>query len=374
MRRLKLFLIILILLAPAVFGAQWVEVSMKFNWDRTSSGFCKEASQCLVKKIFNESFDNQPEKYWSETNSNSRPKCIQNGQYLSDNYCDNGKWSSRTKLIAQQLLAIAGTNDYALYCDNYQNALNQYKYNTDYGTVTTFLSRYCLQPENHYTENCANNICVIKYADKTAFGTAINTNINGDKSPLQALNLSKTTCDSTLTLSGYNPCGNTNVWYNPQTQSIIYAPSVAPMPTLTTETSTITTPYEKLKNYTFEYVHNPEVSAYNYTFYGITPQFNYIYITKDGQDFFYGFKQENITHNSLPTSYAGWYYSNIDLPEKACDRYIKKYDSRASCEEQPSDTEFYIVAYKKPPASSLDRHLSIIDAWQDMTGKLRIYK
>ncbi|VVB80882.1 Uncharacterised protein [uncultured archaeon] len=362
----RLILLILILI-PAVTAAHWESVSLKHNWDLTSQGFCVQPTQCLVRTSYNESLDNQPEKYWTGTAYADKPKCIQDKQYLSDNYCENGQWSSRTKLIAQQLLAIAGTNNFALYCDNYQNALNEYQYNTDYGTVTTFLGRYCLQPGNRRTENCANNICAIKYADKVAFGMAINTEINGDKSPLQALNFSKTKCDNAVN-PGYNPCGD-NVYYNPDTQSIIYAPGVSPMPAVTqTEIDYVADSYEKLKDYVNDYI----PAQYNYTYYKITPQFNYLDITKDGQKFFYGFKQENIT--LPPISYAGWYYSNIQLPDKACDRYIKRYDSRASCEEQPSETDFYIAAYKTSPANSMDRHTSIIDAWQDMTGKLRIYK
>ena len=365
----RLILLILILI-PAVTAAHWESVELKHNWDLTSKGFCSQTTQCLVRASYNESLDNQPEKYWTELANANRPKCIQDKQYLSDNYCENGKWSSRTKLIAQQLLKIAGTNNFALYCDKYQNVLNEYKYNTDYGTVTTFLGKNCDKP-NRKKENCVNNICVIKYGDKVAFGTAINTNISSDFSPLQALNYSQTKCDG-KTNSGYNPCGD-YVYYNPNTESIIYAPGISPMPTVTqTEIDYVEDSYEKLKDYTYDYVYDPNFERYNYTHYKVTPLFQNIYIAKDGQDFFYGFKQENISQP--PTSYAGWYYNNIDLPDQACDRYIKRYDSRANCEEQPSDTEFYIVAYKKPPASTLDRHVSIIDAWQDMTGKIRIYK
>jgi hypothetical protein len=365
--RAKLILLFLIIM-PAVMAAHWESVELKYNWDLTSKGFCSQTTQCLVRALYNESLDNQPDKYWAGIANADKPKCIQDKQYLSDNYCENGKWSSRTKLIAQQLLAIAGTNSFALYCDKYQNVLNEYKYNTDYGTVTTFLGGYCKQPGNRRTENCVNNICVIKYGTKVAFGTAINTNISSDFSPLQALNHSKTKCDG-KTSTGYNPCGD-SVYYNPDTQSIIYAPGVSPMPAVTqTEIDYVEDSYEKLKDYTYDYVYDFNNWRYNYTYYNITPQFRHIYITKDGQDFFYGFKQENISQP--PVSYAGWYYNNIDLPDQACDRYIKRYDSRANCEEQPSDTEFYIVAYKRDPN---DKNVSIIDAWQDMTGKLRIYK
>jgi len=361
-------LLILLLILPAVFAAEWKEVSMKHSWDRRSAGFCKDTTQCLIKNGYNESLDNQPDRYWSGILYAEKPKCINTGQYISDNYCENGEWSSRTKLVAEQLIAVAGDNNYMLYCDNYQKTLNNYAYNTEYGPVISFIGKYCSQPGAKRTENCLNNICVLKYGNRIAFGMATNTDISGDKSPLLALNISKDECDNAKT-GGYKPCGRYGVWYNHDTEILIYAPGITTMPE---PEGVIIDYYNLLKDYVFTYVHNPDIAQYNYQFYDITPQFDYVYMARKNDKTIYSFKQENISHNLISTDYAGWYYENIELPEKACDRYIKSYDSEASCEIQPTETEFYIAANKKPPANPRYTRQSIIDTWPDLTGKLRI--
>ena len=347
---------------------EWKQVEMKYSWDRRSTDFCKEANQCLIQKRFNETLDNKPDKYWSGRLDSERPKCIQSGQYISDNYCESGEWSSRTKLIAEQLTAIAGNNDYSLYCDRYENALNNYAYKTDYGLASGFLGRLCTQSTaTQRTENCVNSICVMKYGNNIAFGTAINTDISGEKSPLQALNMARDECDQAKKAGGYNACGKNSIWYNHDTQSIIYAPGITRMPA--PASNAIIEPYNKLKTYVADYVYNPEMWERNYTFFNITPQFKFLYMAKNKDKTAYSFKQENISDKTYPTDYAGWIYENMQLPNDACDRYIKKYDGKASCEEQPTETEFYVAAYRKHDS---DTRASIIDAWPDTTGKLRI--
>ncbi len=373
---IKTIIFLAILLAPAVIAADWVEVNVRYSWTRQSVGFCQTASQCLVSNAFNESWDNFPDRYWSEVANSQKPKCINNTQYIADNYCDNGIWSTRTRLVATQLLAVAlnkSDTNFSIYCDTYDDVLNKYAYSTDYGPVTTFLRKFCSQTGNRVVENCVNNICVMRYANNMAFGMAINTDISGTKSPLQALNLSATECDNTKNNDGdYDACGD-EVWYNHDTQSILYVPAVSPLPPiLPIITDYFMVPYNKLRTYVFDYIHDPDIAQYNYTFFNLTPQFNYISIAREGTDFTYSFKQANITHNNIPTEYAGWYFTNIQLPENACDRIIKRYDGKASCEVQPSPTEFYVVAYKKPPSNPILKPVSIVDAWQDMTGKLRV--
>jgi len=216
-----------------------------------------------------------------------------------------------------------------------------------------------------------NSICVMNYGDEVAFGVAINADISGPKSPLQALNQSNTACDGVKNQnSAYDPCGN-NVWYNHNTESIIYARGINPLPAPTSLTTEFfITPFNKLKDYVFSVVHKPEIAQYNYSFFQVMPQFKKVYMAKDDIDFVYAFKESNLTLSQL--SYAGWYFSNLDLPEDTCSRIIKRYDSRANCEEQPSTTEFYIAAHMTPPLTALDKRDSIVDAWHETTGKIRV--
>jgi len=351
MRTLFWLVVGLIVLTPALAQqADWVgPVTSKDTWDYKSKGYCPRTDRCFMGRL----------------------GCLNSTQYVLDNYCENGSWSTRTKLVAQQLLALAlseSPTNYALYCNSYDAALNEYAYNTAYGSVTSFLSKFCTI--GNRVENCANNVCVLKYGSDVAFGMAINTDISGTKSPLQALNISKTACDNEKNTDGdYDSCGS-NAWYNHNTQSIIYAKESS-LPTITTTTqNTLLDPYNKLNNYVFTYVHNPDVPQYNYTSYNITPKFDQVYIAKDGTDFLFSFRHGNIT--KAQKDYAGWYFANIDLPGDACDRIIKRYDDRANCEQQPSETEFYITALKTPPVGRFDISKSIADAWKEMTGKVRV--
>ncbi|MEM3154657.1 MAG: hypothetical protein QW165_03785 [Candidatus Woesearchaeota archaeon] len=367
-------ILLLILLIPTTFAADWVEVSIRQDWDRKSTGFCKTTSQCLVSNAFSDAWDNFPDRYWSEQSNANRPKCIENGQFIEDNYCDMGSWSSRTRLVATQLLSLAlnqSPNAFSIYCDSYPAVLNRYAYRTDYGPVISFLDKFCLQPGNRFIRNCVNNICVLRYGNTVAFGTALNTDINGQKSPLQALNLSPTACDNALNQDNdYDFC-TFSVWYNHDTKSIIYAPTAVLPPINPLTNAFFMTPYNKLKDYVFTNIHKPDIAQYNYTFFNQPPAFKNIYISKDDIDFVYSFKQENITLTQI--DYAGWYFSNIHLPPGACDRIIKRYDGRANCEVQPSPAEFYIVAHKTPPVNKFDTRQSIVDAWKETVGMLRVF-
>lgn len=354
-------------------GAKWVEVSIKKSWDRKSTGFCQSTSQCLVSNAYNESWDNMPERYWSQDLSSLRPKCIADGQYISDRYCMNGAWSSRTRLVATQLLNVAlaeSPENFAIYCDKYSSVLNKYAYSTDYGIVTKFIRGFCAQPGGIRFDSCANNICVVKYNNGVGFGMAINTDISGDDSPLQALNLSPTLCTAALNNDkDFDFCGS-NVWYNHDIQSLVYLPDVATLPNPSPLTQAFfITPFEKLANYVSTVVHDPDVAQFNYTFFNTTPVFNQVYMAKNGTEFVYGFRESNITLSQI--DYAGWYFSNIELPVEACARVIKRYDDRASCEAQPSETEFYVAAHKVPAIGRFVQP-SILDVWNDMTGKLRV--
>ncbi len=344
-------IIAIILISLAVFTAaqtqkpaDWVgPLDILYTWDYKAEGFCP-STQCLT----------------------TAGKCIENGKWELDNICDSGKWKSRTKEVAVQLLAIALSNNptnFSLYCNNYESVLNKYEYQTSYGQVTTFLKKFCTQP-NGKTENCVNNVCAIQYGNNVAFGTALNTDISGDKSILKALDLSNTICDNAKNNDGdYDTCGN-SVWYNHDKQSIIHAPLISALPIPTTTTNDFfTTPYNKLKAHVFKNVHNPDINQYNYTFFNLEPKFDKVYLAKHNFNFIYSFKQTN--YELTQRSFIGTYLSNIDLPANACKDLFKTYgDSRADCEVQPSSTEFYLTAWKQSPTS-------IVDAWEEII-KIRV--
>lgn len=361
-----ILLIALLSLSAVALPATWVQVQLKYNWDHTSSGLCNQQTQCLVNNQSNPTFDNQPERYWTQAGIRDKPKCITHGQYIADHYCEVGQWTSRTKLVAEQLLQIPiqqGDQQYKLYCDTYVNTLNRYSYVTSYGAVNTFLDRYCTQTGGQRS-TCVNNVCVLSYSRGTAFGMALNEDIDGRKSPLQALGYSTTKCDVAKNNDmDYDHCGD-NIWYNHNTASIIYSPNATIQPTAASTHALFMDSYYKLKAYVAQYVHNPTIQGFNYDFYDIEPALNFVYFAKQNDKTFYSFKQQNMTRDN--TAYAGWYYKNIQLPQQTCTKFIKPKDGNAHCEQQPIQTEFYIATAKTP--FDLFTTSNLIDSWHDLTN------
>ncbi|MBS3148876.1 hypothetical protein J4219_08415 [Candidatus Woesearchaeota archaeon] len=358
-------------------GAKWVQVDIKLNFQQTSTGFCREQSQCLVSNAFSEVFDNIPESFWDGlTDSDLGPKCIGDGQFILDNYCARGGWSSRTRLIATELLAIAlrdSPSNFSLYCDSFETALNEVNYLSQAGPVLNFLGKSCPQEGfagARVTERCTNSLCVLKYGQNVAFGTSLNARIDGPKSFLNALNLGLEECGNALNSDGdYDYCGDA-VWFNLNTNSILYAPGLAELGVPSDLANQFfLTPYNELSDYVFSVVHKPEVAQFNYTFFRQIPQFSQVYFAKDGFEFVYAFKQKNVTLSQI--DYAGWYLSNIELPSDACTRFVKRFDSRANCESQPSPTEFFVVAHKTPQVVGKTPQ-NIVDSWHETTGRLRV--
>jgi len=336
--------LVLILAVPvSAQQADWVgPLQVSTTWDYKATDFCSRNTQCLVKT----------------------GKCIDSATWDLDHYCDSGQWTSRTKDIALQLLELAlGNNpsNFSLYCNNYDAVLNKYDYSTDYGSVTTFLRSFCTQPSGK-TKNCVNNVCAVKYGSNVAFGMSLNADISGDKSILKALNLSNTICDNAKNNNGvYNSCGS-NVWYNHDKESIIHAKANSlPAPSTTTKAFFISS-YDKIQTYAYANVHNPNVRHLNYTSFKLRPMFDTLYLSKHNFNYVYSYKQTNIT--LFQDGYIGLHLSNIDLPENACNDIFKQYDSRAGCEKQPTQNEFFVTA-KRITSKSL------VDAWDDLL-KIRV--
>ncbi|MBI5392794.1 hypothetical protein HZA96_02900 [Candidatus Woesearchaeota archaeon] len=76
----------------------------------------------------------------------------------------NAEWSSRTKVLAIQLLDIAGDADYTLQCGPAQQTLNYNSLNPDPSSTSTALEM----------NNAVNSFCVLKVKDQTYIGVTVN--------------------------------------------------------------------------------------------------------------------------------------------------------------------------------------------------------
>jgi len=79
------------------------------------AGFCPNITRCLYN-IAGNPLDNG--------NVNGNPQCINDTQYIKDNLCQNGNWTSRTKLLAMELISLAKSTDkFTLMCGAKEDVL-----------------------------------------------------------------------------------------------------------------------------------------------------------------------------------------------------------------------------------------------------------
>ena len=175
---------------------EWrVTLEPKCDWDNDECGYCDD-TQCM----------------------NPQGQCVNDKDFILDHFCENGKWTTRTKLIALQLLDISdqtSPEDYTLFCDSYENTLNYYQYIISDITVT-----------QHLTE--VNNICVLKLPDQVIFGTSLKQPINQGQFMKTLTDVDD--CDDAMddkedNDGNFHQCnsGSSRAWYNNKTQSVIYS-------------------------------------------------------------------------------------------------------------------------------------------------------
>jgi len=97
-------------------GGNWTLVSAaKKTPDGCYIGACPNSSQCLLN-ITGIAADNG--------NLSGNPQCINSSQYLGDYLCENGTWSTRTKMLALKLTSLVGAGDnFVLMCGPAKNVL-----------------------------------------------------------------------------------------------------------------------------------------------------------------------------------------------------------------------------------------------------------
>jgi len=340
------------------------------NWQQTSIGTCATAaSQCLVSNAFNPALDNIPNSYWDGlVNPSTGPKCIASGQFILDHYCDSGVWSSRTKQVALRLVALAQSASvpFSISCGRADLVLPHDEL-TNSGSAFALLGKSCSFASFNgvqFVENCANNVCVLKYGNAVALGMSVNSQINGPTSVLRVFNKPITLCTTGIdTDAEYASCGS-DLWYDHRTQSVIYAPGVFRLP-LTAQVPSLflDEAYERVSSYVFANVHNPSLPQKNYSSFQ-APDLSEVYYAQGASGSVFAFRQSKVT--LLQTDYFGAYFAT-KLPADVCAKVFKRFDDRSQCEVQPNPNMFFVVASK-----SLGGNAGIVDAYPSLVGSLRV--
>ncbi|MBI4147099.1 hypothetical protein HY494_00410 [Candidatus Woesearchaeota archaeon] len=194
----------------------WKRSPLKFDWNAQQWGFCPQESQCFV--LGSGKAENTAESFYK----GKYPICVNNTEYIFDNYCNQGNWTSRTKYLATKLLEVAENDEYTLYCSPYRETLLDLGNNENYlggeYSVTQksqqSLSKSLQKPAQPQVlptcfnnikdpdgkrlvpdsqNTCINNVCVLQYKDggkfKVALATTLNKEIDDPKSFLVSLNI-----------------------------------------------------------------------------------------------------------------------------------------------------------------------------------------
>lgn len=386
MKKALALLILVILFASSAYAAQWVgPLAVKHNWDRKESGFCPGADMCLVTANPNakDEYNGNISRYFTNPPG---PKCISNGQYILEYYCENGKWTARTKLVGLTLLEFAKTksNDYVLLCGDYKTVLNNYRYVVGSGAnaklVEDLFKDYrCDQFGSGTRSACVNNICVLKYPGGTAFGASLNAGIaDADYSFLHAMNHSVAACNNVQASSnavGWYKCNgwtkSGGLFYNPALNSVIYL-STQDFPVIGSYAaafdSFVKPCFDKINLYVAGKVHNPAVPALDFGFFKDTGLFNNWYYSRKQNKVVFSFLEKGQTEFGY--DYLGALYSGYVFGSDLCNSIFRQYGEvnkgrGVFCEGQAGSD--FVVAAK----GARNSESPLTGAWPDLSSKLR---
>jgi len=206
---------------------------LQWSWRGEELGCCKGPSsqQCLVSNAGSVLNNDKPDTFYT---TQGGPVCIASGQYVLDRLCESSVWKSRNKPLADRLLRMlrdANANSYALFCDNYTNALAYFNYLTSGNNPIEqkFLAdASCAAGARNYP--CLNTFCVASAPGLVAVGGSFNPPISvGQVEEVFSL---AGACSSAQQMDGeFHRCGNAQkLWLNNASRSFIYSAQGANVP------------------------------------------------------------------------------------------------------------------------------------------------
>ncbi len=351
----RVFLILLALLLPAAaLAAKWTPIEAKYDPLHQFRGTCEADSQCFV--FVKDSFSDGTGNCYSRLNC----ECINSTEYLEDDYCENGFWTKRTKLVANTLVEFAQklqpAVDYTLYCDNASNSIPNL-------------------PAD-FPSSSFNNFCMLKYGNKIGIGTSLNTEF--DENILGAAGI-----------SGYGECAGDSewkncgagVWFNPEINAAIWLES-NPVALDASTTSPIVNLFNIIKSaFTGRPIHSAVSAEIVTKMLATTSSFDKLYLAKAGNSQIFAYFEEKYVEvhgtKKFYTSIAG-NYSNLNPEMAFCDS-LKNYCDAAghSCSYlcEPAGATSISGKFRINHIDEWQNELttnSMSAAWQSLTSKLRL--
>lgn len=317
---------------------QWTQSGVKSTPDNSANGFCPKDSQCLINAF----------------GTNASTQCVEDGSYFNDNYCENGNWSSRTKLLALKLLELK-SGDYTLFCDSRNNTLNNLQYLTGSGELVS----------NVLEGLQTNNFCIIKIGNIVIVATSINKNVEDiSRSALSTLGI--TSCNDALIDDGqFHSCDSSNkVWLNKAQKSFIYSASPINVPSdqslLSLFENFLGNPIKSVIDSIKRLITNP---PFDQSYVKSITKFDKLYLTQQGTKSITGSLGGNTIKNVV-IQYTGF---DTDIC-KFVDQFNqakKDFSSGVSCRKE--DNNYFVLA-QGGQFSNINPNL----IWLDLTSKLRL--
>lgn len=284
------------------------ELIERSTWDKSRKGYCLGPNQCLVNPNITSFIGDMNNVSDITYPFNNNLRCLDDGQFIGDHYCSNGKWMSRTAMIATQLIDFSDSiTEASIFCDSYDKVLNYYGYSISGNYAENYLGIQgfqCMLGENPIP--CTNNVCVLEYNDdgnkKTVIGTSLNQEVNSPTySILEAFNGNNRDCDGYLGATVFLPCG-TGVSYNHRIKSVIFSKDSINLANVLTGQwmSYLEGIYYPILNFIGYY----NFPSYNYGFAkNLTQDFNRIYLGKKGDKKIFIITEEKNSKKYMSATY-----------------------------------------------------------------------
>jgi hypothetical protein len=397
--------------SPPVNDYRCIDGSWTFTPGRVGlfgeEGYCPIETQCLVAAQGNPEVNGEPLAFYSSKETNDWPQCINDGQFLLDDYCEAGEWTTRTRLLAKDILQLVedrgDRNEYTLYCDQYDLSLVEFKNNFD--SILGFekqsadaLSAGLRSCFRDIDAPCTNNFCVLEFKEgsnvKRAVGLSLNGDIDGGESIFPVFGYSRTACNG-KGANGFEQCGNGDdadetLWYNNQTDTIIYSKEGINMEPLTGAAALFRAFGGILDNVVGFFFAGPVIEE-DVMFVQSTTQFDRLYVHAAGNKRINAIqetvifrvdddKTDNDPGDIDSRSFILARYHKFD--ENLCD-LMSRVDSSAlsfdadsdiiRCDDQVDDDgDKIFTVYTDDLGELFDDSDGAVDKWQDFTSKLRV--
>jgi len=253
--------------------------------------------------------------------------CVPSGKYTEDHYCESGEWTTRTGLIAAELLSyVENKNDFVLYCDSHAKTLNKIPIGFDSGKF--------------------NNFCVLRNNDnkEIAFGSSLNDISVGDIDTGNTQIFQVVDCtninEGTETFERCSAPTTNYLFWNPNTKSFIYGIDI--------NSGTLTKIWNSIKLFFQHPIRIIELLINPITKEEFESKYNQVYINRnyDKEINAIYFKNDPEQFEVVYTNFETDICSALPLGE-------------ISCEYKEADNSYYVYSYET-------------DLWPDLTTKLRV--